>query len=297
MSEDELLSLIARHLPASTATVPTGDDCAVLAPKGEVAISTDILVENVHFRRDWSSGADIGWRCVMQNVADAAAMRARPMSLFVAMTIPESVTADWVEGFARGLRHACDYLVAETGPMAVDGGDMSRGPNIVASGTVLGDMEDREPVLRSGAEPGDLLIHTGNLGASAHGLALLEAGQDGPQTELFKRPIPPVALALAVQAKAMMDVSDGLLRDSRRIAAKSGVAINLETPLVREAASPGVSLAQALAGGEDHGFLAAIAPSAVPDGWKPVGTVSAGSGVTVDGAEAFELGGWDHFSS
>ena len=163
MSEDELLKLIGRHLPASTATVPTGDDCAVLAPSGEVAVSTDILVEGVHFRTDWSSAEDVGWRCVMQNVADAAAMRARPMSLFVAMTIPETVTADWVEGFARGLRQACDYLAAETGPIAVDGGDMSRGPIIVASGTVLGDMEDREPVLRSGAESADLLIHTGSL--------------------------------------------------------------------------------------------------------------------------------------
>ena len=82
MSEDDLLKLIGRHLPASTATVPTGDDCAVLTPVGDVAVSTDILVEGVHFRTDWSSAEDVGWRCVMQNVADAAAMRARPMSLF-----------------------------------------------------------------------------------------------------------------------------------------------------------------------------------------------------------------------
>lgn len=296
MSEDELLALIGRHLPASTAPVPTGDDCTVLAPTGQVAVSTDILVENVHFRTDWSSGADVGWRCVMQNVADAASMRARPMSLVVAMTIPEYGSADWVEDFSIGLREACDYLSQLTGPIAIDGGDMSRGPIIVASGTVLGDMEGREPVLRSGARPGDLVIHTGNLGASARGLELLGQGRTGDETLLFRRPVPPVDLALAVPATAMMDVSDGLVRDSRRIAKKSGVAINLDSQIISEIASPGVTLEQALTGGEDHGFLATVRDGSVPSGWTIIGTVSEGSGVTVDGVSPTELGGWDHFA-
>lgn len=295
MGEEDLLKLIGRHLPASTATVPTGDDCAVLTPTGDVAVSTDILVEAVHFRTDWSTAEDVGWRCVMQNVADAAAMRARPMSLVVALTLPEALSADWAEGFARGLREACDHISDQTGPFAVDGGDISSGPIIVASGTVLGDMEDRVPVLRSGAEPGDLLIHTGDLGASAHGLSLLEAGETGPATMGFKRPDPPVARALAVNAKALMDVSDGLLRDARRMSAKSRVAIDLDTRRISEAASTNVTLHEALTGGEDHGFLAAVAPEAVPQGWKVVGTVTQGTGVLVDGEEPGELGGWDHF--
>lgn len=296
MSEDELLDLIGRHLPPSTAPVPTGDDCAVLAPTGQVAVSTDILVESIHFRTDWSSGADVGWRCVMQNVADAAAMRARPMTLVVAMTIPEHVSPDWVEDFSIGLREACDHVSALTGPIAVDGGDMSRGPIIVASGTVLGDMEGRKPVLRSGARPGDLVIHTGNLGASARGLELLEAGHVGPETELFRRPVPPVDRALAVEARAMMDVSDGLIRDSRRIVAKSAVAIDLDSAAIQSAMSPGATLHQALMGGEDHGFLATVEPGYVPESWTVIGTVNEGSGVTVDGEPVSELGGWDHFT-
>lgn len=294
MSEDELLALIARHLPASTATVPTGDDCAVLAPKGEVAISTDILVENVHFRRDWSSGADIGWRCVMQNVADAAAMRARPMSFFVAMTIPENVTADWVEDFSRGLREACDHLYSLSGPIAIDGGDLSRGPIIVAAGTVVGDMEGREPVLRSGARPGHKIVHTGNLGASARGYELIQAGKTGKAVRLFLRPEPPVNRAVGVGATAMMDVSDGLVRDCRRIAKASGVALELDSTLVTAAASPDVTLEQALYGGEDHGFLATV-DGPVPDGWNEIGRVVKGTGVLVDGKQVDAMGGWDHF--
>lgn len=294
MSEDDLLTLIGRHLPPSTAVVPTGDDSAVLSPSGEVAVSTDLLVENVHFRRDWSSAADVGWRCVMQNAADAAAMRARPMSLVVAMTIPEDLDPQWVEGFARGMREACDHIAAETGPFAVDGGDLSRGPVISAAGTVVGDMEGRTPALRSGARPGDLLIHTGALGAAARGWALLEQGSTGPETLPFRRPVPPFARALEGHVNAMMDVSDGLIRDARRIAAASRVAIDLDTSLVEAAASPGVSLHQALTGGEDHGFLAAA--SSVPQGWRAVGRVGEGEGVTVDGRDPGELGGWDHFT-
>lgn len=297
MSEDDLLTVISRHLPASTAPVPTGDDCAVLSPAGDVAISTDILVEGVHFRTDWSSAEDVGWRCVMHNVADAAAMRARPMSLVVAMVIPEGLATEWVEGFSKGLRQACDHIADQTGPIAIDGGDMSRGPAIIAAGTVVGDMEGREPVLRSGARPGDLLIHTGNLGASAHGLALLEAGETGFGADLFRRPVPPIALALSVPARAMMDVSDGLVRDARRMAAASGVSIALDSDRVAASASPGASLHEALTGGEDHGFLAALPPGNVPEGWSIVGSIHAGAGVTVDGADLGELGGWDHFTA
>ncbi len=297
MSEDDLLTIINEHLPASTATVPSGDDCAVLSPVGDVAISTDILVEGVHFRTDWSTAEDVGWRCVMHNVADAAAMRARPMSLVIAMVIPQTVDTNWVAGFSRGLRQACDHVARETGPIAVDGGDMSRGPVIIAAGTVLGDLERREPVLRSGAEPGDVLIHTGNLGASAHGLSLLESGEGGPEADLFRRPVPPVGRALAVPAKAMMDVSDGLVRDARRIAVASGVSIDIDSELVAAAASAGATLQQALTGGEDHGFLAAVEPGSVPNEWSIIGRVSQGRGVTVDGTELDELGGWDHFTS
>ena len=296
MSEDEILRLIGRHLPPSTATVPTGDDSAILSPIGDIAVSTDILVEGVHFRTDWSTGADVGWRCVMQNVADAAAMGARPMSLVVALTIPDYVDPSWIEDFARGLRQACDHVAQQTGPIAIDGGDMSRGPVITASATVLGDMEGRTPILRSGAQPGDRLVHCGNLGASAHGLALLTAGRSGSHTSLFTRPVPPVRQALTIPATAMMDVSDGLIRDCRRLASASGVAIDLDTELVRAASSPGVTLTEALTGGEDHGFLATV-PNTCPPGWRTVGTVAVGHGVTVDGGQPDTLGGWDHFDT
>ncbi|MFC2547622.1 MAG: AIR synthase related protein, partial [Actinomyces oris] len=206
LSEEELLAVITPLLPRGLQTpVGTGDDCAVLSfPDSRTAVSTDVLVEGRHFRTDWSTGRDVGARAAAQNLADAAAMGARPVALVVGLVMPASTPVGWVRDFARGLAQGCEPCGA-----GVVGGDLSGGDSLIVSVTVLGDLEGRAPVLRSGARPGDAVVHVGTLGRSAAGLALLSAGtdcvpgssaavpsgQEHPQAqaciETFRAPAPP----------------------------------------------------------------------------------------------------------
>lgn len=242
LSEDELLGIITPLLPRTTqAPVGTGDDCAVLAfPDARTAVSTDVLVEGRHFRTDWSSGRDVGMRAAAQNLADAAAMGARPVALVVGLVMPATTPVTWVRDLALGLAQGCEPCGA-----GVVGGDLSGGDSLIVAVTVLGDLEGRSPVLRSGACPGDLVVHAGTLGRSAAGLALLSAGKrhtverhrDLPQARAclaaFRAPTPALSAGPALAdagATSMIDVSDGLLRDVERIARASGVVINLKDP-------------------------------------------------------------------
>ncbi|WP_233571871.1 thiamine-phosphate kinase, partial [Cellulomonas triticagri] len=172
LTEGELLARIFPLLPAGGATlVGPGDDAAVLdAPDGRYVVSTDVLVQDRHFRLAWSEGEDVGWRAAMQNLADAAAMGARPTALVVSLVMPGGLPVTWVEGLARGLAAACATVGA-----GVVGGDLSGGDAVVVAVTVHGDLAGVAPVLRSGARPGDVLALAGTVGRSAAGLALLDA--------------------------------------------------------------------------------------------------------------------------
>ncbi|MDK8602165.1 thiamine-phosphate kinase [Trueperella bernardiae] len=314
-TEDDLISRFLPLLPRGEGVdVPSGDDCAVLAMAGAAAISTDMLVEGHHFRRDWSGGADIGFRAAMQNLADAVAMGARPRTLVISLGLPGSLEVEWVEDFARGLAEACAPL-----GVGVDGGDLVGSEAIVIGVTVLGDMEGRAPLRRSDAQIGDRVIHAGNLGHGAAGLALLEAGVDidaavAGLVDDFKRPKPPLDAALAAAmaggVTAMMDVSDGLVRDARRLAKASGVWIDFDPrslerklgPLGRAAGRLHADRREwLLTGGEDHGFIATIRPGvALPEGFIDIGEVmgaSNGGRVTVGNREVAGFGGWDHFGA
>jgi thiamine-monophosphate kinase len=325
VSEEQLLAQIFPLLPAGAATlVGPGDDAAVVtAPDGRFVVSTDVHVEDRHFRRAWSTGHDVGRRAAAQNLADVAAMGARPTSLVVSLVVPGDVPVAWVTGLARGLAEACAPVGA-----AVVGGDLSGGDAIVVAVTVHGDLEGREAVLRSGARPGDVVAHAGFLGCSAAGLALLAAADDGvlddPDlarlVELHRVPEPPLAAGPAAAragATAMLDVSDGLLRDTGRLARASGVVVDLDPELLGADASlttaaravapdrePGaVVRAWVLGGGEDHGLLATFpAGTGLPSGYRAVGTVRAtrtgeAPGVLVAGAEPDVPAGWDHFAA
>ncbi|MGV8977325.1 MAG: thiamine-phosphate kinase [Cellulomonas sp.] len=323
LSEDALLALIFPELPLGDATlVPPGDDAAVVAaPDGRVVISTDVLVEDRHFRRRWSSGEDVGRRAAAQNLADIVAMGARPTALVVALVAPADLPASWVRGLARGLAAVCAPL-----GVGVVGGDLSSGPVAVVAVTVHGDLGGRAPVLRSGAHPGDVVAYAGVRGWSAAGLALLEAGRGGLDRGLvdaYLRPEPPLTagpLAAVAGATAMLDVSDGLLRDAGRIARASGVVLDLDDPAGAFAADlerlSSVALAlgaQArdwiLAGGEDHGLLATFPVGAqVPDPFRVVGRVIAAPAEASTGAQVTRVlvagvapgegsPGWDHFAS
>ncbi|WP_123304968.1 thiamine-phosphate kinase [Bogoriella caseilytica] len=333
LSEDELLASFLPLLPRGRNTeVPTGDDAAVIAaPDGRYVVTTDVLVEDRHFRRHWGSAEDVGWRAAAQNLADVAAMGAVPTSLVISLVLPPQTPVAWVQGFARGLAQLCEPV-----GVGVDGGDLSSGAQIVAAVTAHGTLQGRAPVLRSTARPGDVLAHAGVLGHAAAGYALLnEAGDTGPETEavladlgveaatatmfrrVFLRPDPPLQAGPAAAmagASAMMDVSDGLLRDAGRLARASRSLIDLSSAALAPAVTAlepvsvplGLSaLDWVLSGGEDHGLLATFPPgTAVPPPFRPLGTVSAaGSGGHAHGAVLLDgttpdvaRPGWDHFA-
>jgi thiamine-monophosphate kinase len=176
LGEFGLIAAIQALLPAGHALVlGIGDDAAVIsAPDRRVVASTDLLVEGRHFRRDWSSAFDVGVKAAAQNLADIAAMGAAPTALLVGFAAPGDLAVAWAEDLVRGLAAECERAGA-----SVAGGDVSSADSVVLAITALGDLAGREPVTRSGARPGDMLAIAGQLGRSAAGLALLEAGVGG----------------------------------------------------------------------------------------------------------------------
>ncbi|MFE9956997.1 thiamine-phosphate kinase [Micromonospora sp. NPDC005299] len=282
-----------------------GDDAAVVAaPDRRVVASTDVLVEGRHFRRDWSGARDVGHRAAAANLADIAAMGATPTALLVALCMPADLDPTWAEELADGLGAEAALVGA-----SVVGGDMSASPTLTVAVTALGDLGGRAPVVRSGARPGDVVALAGRTGWAAAGYTVLSRGFRTPRllVEAFRRPEVPYAAgpdAAAHGATAMIDVSDGLLADLGHVAKASGVAVDLtreafEVPRqMRDAAQAlGVDpYSWILGGGDDHA-LAATFPAAatLPAGWRPVGRVAEGAGVTVDGAPYAGPAGWDHF--
>ncbi|MGY1812124.1 thiamine-phosphate kinase [Blastococcus sp. SYSU D00820] len=301
--------VVARSGAAAVAQVGPGDDAAVLrAPDGRVVASTDVLVEGRHFRRDWSSGEDVGHKAAAANLADIAAMGAVGTALLVGLACPADTPTRWLEEVADGMAAECAPLGA-----AVVGGDtVAAAPGsdaVVLSVTALGDLGGRAPVLRSGARPGDVVALAGRLGWSACGLAVLRRGFTSPVAAVaaHRRPAPPYAAGPAAAeagATAMCDVSDGLLADAGHIAEASGVVVDLDRaalvratleppgPLQQVGAALGVDpMAWVLAGGEDHSLLATFPAGAVlPAGWTVIGVVGEGGtpGVTVGGQPAAE---------
>lgn len=303
LGEDALIAAFAPRLPQTDAEIlGPGDDAAVLSVDGHLVVSSDVLVEGRHFRLDWSTGEDVGWRAAVQNLADIDAMGAVPTALQVTLAAPARTPVAWVLAFADGLRLAC-----EPHGVGVVGGDLSSSHEIHIGVTAIGETHGMEPVTRADAVPGDVLAVSAPLGAAAAGYALLEAGRtEGEAVQLFRRPRPVIGAGLEAAlrgATAMMDISDGLLRDATRISRASDVALEIASGLVpvhlaavTAARELGLAaLPWALTGGEDHHMLATFSSSgAVPVGWTVIGEVRVGSGVTVDGERPTSLG-WDHF--
>src|SRR3954469_2751585 len=205
-----------------------GDDGAVVsAPDRRVVVSTDVLVEGRHFRRDWSSARDVGHRAAAANLADIAAMGAMPTALLVALCAPPKLEVAWAEELADGLGAEAALVGA-----GVVGGDMSSSPTLTIAVTALGDLGGLPPVVRSGARPGDVVAVCGRLGHAAAGYTVLSRGFRTPKllVEAFRRPEVPYLegpRAAMLGATAMIDISDGLVADLGRVATASGVAIAL----------------------------------------------------------------------
>ncbi|MFC4533623.1 thiamine-phosphate kinase [Sphaerisporangium dianthi] len=307
LGEFGIIARIAGRLPQFPAVLlGPGDDAAVLrAPDGRVVVTTDLLLEGRHFRRDWSSPYDIGRKAAAQNLADVVAMGADPTALFVGLGMPKDTTTDWLDGLTDGFGDECALVGA-----SVAGGDIARSDLVVLGVTALGDLGGRAPVTRSGARPGDVVAVAGRLGHAAAGLALFLAGRpdrDFPElADAHRRPRPPYACgpgAAELGATAMADVSDGLLQDLGHIAAASRVRIDVDPtallvpgPLAAAAAELGEDpLNWVLTGGEDHALAAAFPPDVrLPGEWCVIGQVAEGEGVQVSGREQ-SRGGWDHF--
>ncbi|CAA0131567.1 Thiamine-monophosphate kinase [Mycolicibacterium vanbaalenii] len=300
--------LVAGRRQPPWVSLGPGDDAAVVAaPDGRTVVSTDMLVEDRHFRLDWSTPYDVGRKAIAQNAADIEAMGARATAFVVGFGAPgETVTARAVE-LADGMWHEAELLGA-----GIVGGDMVRAPQWVISVAALGDLGGREPVRRAGANRGDTVAAIGNIGHSAAGYVLWHNGINGFD-ELRGRhrvPEPPYgqgAVAARSGATAMTDVSDGLLADLAHIATASGVRIDVHTTGLRPdidalaaagAAAGSEPLDWVLGGGEDHALVATF-PDALPPGWRAIGTVvDRGNGparVTVDGAEWGGDPGWQSF--
>jgi thiamine-monophosphate kinase len=288
VGEFGLIAAVTARLPLTAAVLlGPGDDAAVVAaPDGRVVATTDVLVEGVHFRRDWSSGYDVGRKAAAANLADVAAMGGVGTALLVGLAAPADLPLQWALDLADGLRDECVLVGA-----AVVGGDTVRSDQIVVSVTALGSVD--RWVTRSGARAGDLVVLAGRLGRSAAGLRLLQQGiTQGPLVEAHRRPEPPYAagpLLAAAGATSMCDVSDGLVSDVGHLATASQVAIDLDGAALRDV---DVTLDDVLHGGEDHALVATV-PAPVA-GCRVIGRVIAGEGVTLDGVPV--SGGWEHFA-
>lgn len=295
--------LIALFPQGEQVLVGPGDDAAVLRIRnGHVVVSTDLLVEGRHFRRDWATAEDVGHRAAAQNLSDINAMGGRGHSLTIGLGAPADLPVSWALEFAEGFAAECELVGA-----SVIGGDLTRSDQVVIAVTVFGACT-HTPVLRSGAQPGDVLALNGRQGWSAGGLAVLSRGFRSPRAlvEAYRRPEPPYQAGPAAAeagATSMIDVSDGLIADAGHLAESSGVAIDIETerleipePLHAVAAATGSDpISFVLGGGEDHSLLATFADAQVPEGWRVIGSVAEGSGVTVDGAAYDGQTGWTHF--
>lgn len=307
LGEFELIELITAGLSVNGQVIlGAGDDAAVLRLRGDLAVSTDTMVENVHFRRDWSSAHDVGRKAVAACVADAEAMGATGVGVVVSLSVPGELEVEWFTEFAAGVRDECDNA-----GVSLVGGDLTAAGQIVITVTVLADLAGREPLRRSGAQPGDEVAFCGRLGWAAAGLAVLTRGFRSPRAVVVAQrvPEPPYGqgvVAAEAGAHCLIDVSDGLLADLGHVATASGVQIELDSSrfeiaepqqAVAAALGGGNPLVYQLTGGEDHALVGTFPPGRVPANWTVIGRVAPGAAqVLVDGAVPdFGAPGWQHF--
>lgn len=311
-SEQERIEKLARLFNASPAPyvhVGIGDDAAVLEPaRGKLVWTVDASVEGVHFRRDFLSFEDIGYRSMMAATSDLAAMGASPRGALSALVLPRELADAELEALARGQDQA-----ARAVGMAVLGGNLARGTELSITTTVLGEAE--HPLLREGARPSDVLAVAGPVGMARAGLLALQKGLSSPALEeaiqAWRRPLARMEAGHAAGpvAHAAIDLSDGLSLDASRLGKASGVGVVLDAAaLLAQGGEALLAAAQALAedplelmleGGEDYAVLIACPRERVPAGFAVVGECVEARGLWLrgEGGEMREIGvrGFDHF--
>ncbi len=294
-----------------------GDDAAVIraGPDESIVVSSDLSVEDVHFRREWLKWEAIGFRAAASALSDLAAMAARPIGVLLSVAVPPELDLRTLDEIASGVG-AC--LRTHETPLL--GGDLSRSPGpVMIDVVVLG--AARDPVGRDGANVGDELWVTGRLGGAALAASAWAGGlePEAATRRAFERPVPRLKesqlLCENAEVHAVIDLSDGLAGDAEQIAAASGVCLLLETervPLHRALegwSDPAAALALAVGGGEDYELLLAIAPGSATDARRllsselsvdltRVGRVTNGRGVRWVGGDGRDVDvptGFDHF--
>lgn len=333
VTEEELLTGIFARLPQLTdqpgVLIGPGDDAAVLKVSGALVTSTDAMVHTRDWRRAWSTPQDVGAKLVVQNLADIAAMGARPTGLLLSLVAPSDLPLAWVWRFTEGAADA-----ARSAGVPVLGGDLSsaaereRGSaagDLMVSATSFGEQTTGAAVTRSGAEPGSDVAVSGGLGRSGAGWWLLESAGRTPAevtvaqegwsahqralVDYHRRPDPDLGqgvVAARSGAQALIDLSDGLVRDLGRIARASGVRLDLDrdvlagfAELLQPAVPPAVAWDSVTGGGEEHVLAGVFRPGTTPSGWTVIGRAREIDApglarVELDGVAAPE-GGWDHF--
>ena len=303
-SERELIRNIAEIFAATNpdVLVGIGDDAAILArPKNHIVVTTDMAVEDVHFKVNWSSAEEIGRKVAAANLADIYAMGGRPKFLTVAMSATGSEELEWMLGIARGIAHEAKIVGAQ-----VVGGDLARGEKIVISITAIG--ECKKEILRSGAKDGDSIYITTLPGWSAAGLLALQKNIRGGAVDfaISEHRAPSVdydnAEQIAIGANSLCGISDSLMIQAEQMATASGVEFEIDGELIK-AHPEFAELSQVaelldvsifdliLSGGEDHVFLAT---GHALKGFE-IGKVRAGSGIRLTHL-ATPQPGWQHFS-
>jgi thiamine-monophosphate kinase len=297
--ERELLQRIRRWAgigPAAGLVLGIGDDCAIYRPRGsgeDLLFTTDLLLEDVHFRRATHRAEDVGWKCLARGLSDIAAMGGEPRFCLVSLGVAPWAGAQWVDGFYRGL-----LRLARRERTALAGGDLARAEKAACDIVVCGAVPRGSALRRDGARAGDGIYVSGALGGSALGLAQ----GAGKAWRRHARPEPRLALGRFVRRKlhatAAMDLSDGLSLDLQRMCAASGLRAEITIPPIYR----GAILPQALHGGEDYELLFTVpARVRVPMKFEGlpltrIGTMRRGKAgaVELDGAPLEALG-WDHF--
>jgi thiamine-monophosphate kinase len=318
IGEFGVIRRLLERLPASSLIVPPGDDAAVVATAAETVVTADLLVEGRHFDLAFSSPSDVGFKALTVNVSDIAAMGGRPRYALVSIGAPAATPIGVLESLYDGIAEA-----ARAYDVTIAGGDTVGADEIIVSVAVLGEPGAGGVVTRSGARPGDLLCVTGELGGAAAGLALLRAGGADPEAGALADRFPNLIAAhrrgvarvregeaaAGSGARAMIDVSDGLIADAGHLCERSGVGLLLDAravpaaPGVEEVEAWGGTTRLALSGGDDYELCIAIPPDDVdvltralaPTALTVIGRFVEGGGVAVSGAEVPDAPGWDSF--
>ncbi|MUM78378.1 thiamine-phosphate kinase [Pseudodesulfovibrio sp. F-1] len=314
-SEQDFLDLIDTHFTFGheLLRLGRGDDCAVLAGGRDICVSSDLFLEDVHFRRDYFTAEDIGHKALAVNISDIAAMGARPFAFTMDLMVPPGLDEEFWNGFFQGMA-----TLARHTDMALAGGDLSRADRLGVSISIFGVGGSKGRFLtRGNCAPGDILFTVGELGLARVGLLTLEAlgrqaREEFPTAALAHlRPKPKVMIGTLLNAagvKGLMDVSDGLARDLPRFLGPNlGADLTLRGEMLN-----GNVVAYALAmgldpveltvlGGEDYALLGCVSEEEFPKaasvpGFTEIGRVTEAQGIRINGTP-FSTPGFDHFEN